>query len=130
MSVASSQILPREALKWFLLHNSNIKPSVPRAHSVHLKESYQSTEILLNAIQYNEYRWYLCEDLKVIGIVMGMQGGFTKHCCFLCPWDSRATAEHYVTKDWPARATYIPGNANIKKVPLVNPKDVILPLFI
>ena len=48
-----------------------------------------------------------------------MHGGFTKHCCFLCLWDSRATAEHYVRKDWPANVTYIPGNANIKEVPLV-----------
>ena len=51
-----------------------------------------------------------------------MQGGFTKHCYFLCLWDSRATAEHYVKKDWPARVTYIPGNANIKEDPLVDPK--------
>ena len=58
---------------------------------------------------------------------MGMQGGFTKHCCFLCLWDSRATAEHYVRKDWPARITYIPGNANIKKVLLVDPKNVLMP---
>ena len=61
---------------------------------------------------------------------MGMQEGFTKHCCFLCLWDSRATAEHYVRKDWPARVTYIPGYANIKEVPLVNPKNVFIPLFI
>ena len=91
-----------------------------------LKESYESIEILLNAIQYNEYKWYLCGDLKIIGISMGMQRGFTKHCCFLCLWDSRATAEHYVRKDWPARAAYIPRNANFKEVPLVDPKNVLM----
>ena len=42
-------------LKAVLLHNGNIKPFVPLAHSVHFRESYESIEILLNAIQYNEY---------------------------------------------------------------------------
>ena len=67
-----------------LLHYGNIKPSVPIAHSAHLKESYESIEILLDAIQCNEYKWYLSGDLKIIGILMRMRGGFTKHCCFLC----------------------------------------------
>ena len=94
---------------------------------MHLKESYDSIQILLDAIQYNESKWYLCGDLKIIGILMGMQGQFTKHCCFHCLWDSRASAEHYVRKDWPARVTYIPGNANIKEVLLVDPKHVSMP---
>ena len=104
-----------------------MKPSVPIAHSVHLKESYESIKTLLDAIQYNENKWYLCGDLKIIGILMGMQGQFTKHCCFYYLWDSRATAEYYVRKDWPARVTYIPGNANIKEVLLMDPKNVSMP---
>ena len=40
-------------------------------------------ERLLEAIKYNEYQWSLCGDLKVIGLLMGMQAGFTKYCCFL-----------------------------------------------
>ena len=58
-----------------------------------------------------------------------MQGGFTKHCCFLCQWVSRATAERYVRKDWPAGVTYIPGNANIKEICLIDPKNVLMPPF-
>ena len=42
-------------------------------------------------------------DLKVIGLLMGMQAGFTKYCCFLCPWDSRAVSQHYKQKDWGSR---------------------------
>ena len=94
---------------------------------MHLKESYGSIEILLNAVKYSDYKWKVCGDLKVIGILMGMQGGFTKQCCFLCLWDSRATAEYYVRRDWPARGSYIPGIANIQSVPLVEPKDVLMP---
>ena len=73
----------QRSLKEVLLRNGNVKPSVPTAHYVHLKQSYESIEILLDAFQYNEYKWYLCGDLKNIGILMKMQGGFTKHCCFL-----------------------------------------------
>ena len=73
----------KRSLEAVLLHNGNIKPFVPIAHSVHLKKSYENIKILLDAIQSNEYTWYLCGDLKIIGILMGMQGGFTKHCCFL-----------------------------------------------
>ena len=58
---------------------------------------------------------------------MGMQGGFTKNCCFLCLWDSRATAEHYVKRDWPARGLHISGIANIQSVPLVELKNVLMP---
>ena len=94
---------------------------------MHLKEFYRSIEILLNAIKYSDYKWKICGDLKVIGILMGMQGGFNKHCCFLCLWDSRAAAEHYVRRDWPARGLYIPGIANIQSVPLAEPKDVLMP---
>ena len=32
----------------------------------------------------------LCGDFKVIGILLGLQSGYTKYCCFLCTWDSRA----------------------------------------
>ena len=45
---------------------------------------------------------------------MEMQRGFTKHYCFLCLWDSRATAEHYVRRHWPERDLYTPGIANIQ----------------
>ena len=105
----------------------NTKPSVPAAHSVYLKESYKSIEILLNAIKYSDYKWKIYGDLKVIGILMGMQGGITKHCCFICLWDSHTIAEHYIRRDWPARGSYISGIANVQSVPLVEPKNVIMP---
>ena len=78
----------KRSLKRVLLHNRNKYPSIPIAHSVHLKESYDNMELLLEAIEYSEYQWSLCGDLKVIGLLMGMQAGFTKYCCFLCLWES------------------------------------------
>ena len=55
---------PKRSLKVVLLHNGNTKPSVPAAYSVHLKEFYGSTEILLNAIKYSNYKWKICGDLN------------------------------------------------------------------
>ncbi|GFG39905.1 hypothetical protein Cfor_09074 [Coptotermes formosanus] len=68
---------------------------------------------LLQAIQYNVHQWNICGDLKVTGTLMGMQGGFTKFCCFLCLWDSRSTAEHYIKRDWEPRKTYEPGKDTV-----------------
>ena len=71
------------SLKAVLLHNGNTYPSVPVGHSVHMNESYENMVILLNALNYDKYQWSICGDLKVIGLLLGMQGGFTKFCCFL-----------------------------------------------
>ena len=73
----------KRSLKAVLLHNGNKYPSIPIAHSVHLKELYDNMELLLEAVKYNQYQWNLCGDLKIIGLFMGMQAGFTKYCCFL-----------------------------------------------
>ena len=55
---------------------------------------------------------------------MGMQAGFTKYCCFLCLWDSRAVSQHYQQKDCGPRSTFIPGEHSLKENPLV---DMLLP---
>ena len=121
----------KRSLKAVLLHIRNNKTSIAIAHSAQLKESYDSFECLLNAIRYSDYQWSLCGDLKLIGILTGLQGDFTKHCCFLCLWDSRATAHHYETKEWPTRNLYAPGVKNIQHTALVNPDKVLmLPLHI
>lgn len=39
-------------------------------------------------------------DLKIISMILGQQGGYTKYYCFLCMWDSRDTDNHWVKKDW------------------------------
>ena len=110
----------KQSLKGVLLHNGNKYPSIPIAHSVHLKESYDNMELLLEAIKYREYQWSLCGDLKVIDLLMGMQAGFTKYCCFLCLWDSRAVSQHYKQKDWGSRSTFVPGEHSLKENPLVD----------
>ena len=41
----------KRSFKAVLLHNGNVYPSVPIGHFVHLKESYEYMETLLNAIK-------------------------------------------------------------------------------
>ena len=117
----------KRSLKAVLLHNSNVYPSIPIAHSVELKETYTNMELLLDRIQYRKHSWKICADLKVVALVLGMQLGYTKYCCFICEWDSRARDVHYVTKDWPLRSSLVPGQKNILHGPLVDPQKVILP---
>ena len=69
-------------------------------HSVHMKETYINTDLLLEAISYSKYGWKICGDLKVIGLLLGMQSGYTEFCCVLCEWDSQAGDKHYTPKDW------------------------------
>ena len=84
-------------------------------------------ELLLEAIKYSEYQWSLCGDLKVIGLLMGMQAGFTKYCCFLFLWDRWAVSQHYKQKDWGSRSTFVPGEHSLKENPLVDMNKVLLP---
>lgn len=116
-----------ESLKAVLLHNGNEKPSIPIAHTVEMKESHESMEAILSAIKYQEYQWDVCCDLKVVSILLGLQGGYTKHMCFLCLWDSRADSEHYIKKVWPPRKKFVPGKENVEHVPMIDPRKIILP---
>ena len=73
------------------------------------------------------FKWQIYSDMKVIAMLQGIQGGFTKYCCFLCLWDIRATKHRYVRKFWAKRASFKPGTANVENMPLVDPQKVLLP---
>jgi hypothetical protein len=68
----------KRSLKRVLLHNGNRLASVPVAHSVHLKETYENLEQLLEKIYYKQYQWMVCGDLKVLCMLLGQQQGYTK----------------------------------------------------
>lgn len=115
------------SLKAVLLHNGNKYPSLPLAHSVHLKEDYNSIKTLLDALKYDEYGWEVIGDFKMVAFLMGLQGGFTKFPCYLCLWDSRDTKAHYHRRDWPQRTEFSVGRNNVKWEPLVDPRKVLMP---
>jgi len=60
-----------------LLHNGNQHPSIPVGHSVHLKEDYENVKTLLQKIKYDDYKWDVCGDFKMLGFLLGLQGGCT-----------------------------------------------------
>ena len=109
----------KRSLKAVLLHNGNKYPSLPMAYSIHLKETYETMSRILEAIRYNEYKWVICSDLKVVAMICGMQTGYTKYMCPLCLWGSRKCSEHWTRKVWPARTDFKIGKFNIAHEPLV-----------
>jgi hypothetical protein len=86
------------SLKFVLLHKGNKFPSVPLVFAANIKESYESMKLIVGKFKYNEFKWKLFGDLKVVALLLGMQLGDTKYCCFLCEWDSRAKNNQYVNK--------------------------------
>ena len=117
----------KESMKAVLLHNENILPSVPVAYSTTLKENYITLQLILERINYNTNRWLVCADLKVVAILAGLRLGYTKYCCFLCLWNSRARSKHYKKKHWPVRRDIEPGQHNVIALPLVPQEKIILP---
>jgi hypothetical protein len=115
------------SLKAVLLYNGNTVASVPVGHSVQMSENYNNMELLLRHLKYKDHNWVVCGDLKVIALVLGLQGGYTKYPCFLCLWDSRADKQHYIQRDWPSRPHLEPGSHNVLSNPLVNPRNILLP---
>ena len=83
-------------------------------------------KIPMEAINYDKFKWQICGDLKVIALLLGLQQGFTKYCCFVCEWDSRARSLHYSRKYWPARKSLEPGIMNAEHQPLVEPSKSLL----
>lgn len=117
----------KKSLKAVLLHNGNVFPSIPLAHSVRLTETYENMSLLFDKIRYVEHRWTVCGDLKILCILLGQQGGYTKFPCFLCEWDSRARDQHWTRTDWPPRSALVPGSKNIIYPQLVEQEKILLP---
>jgi hypothetical protein len=63
-----------------------------------MKESYENMKFILEMIQYEKYNWNICGDLKVIAVLLGLQLGYTRICCFLCAWDIRDRKQYYIKK--------------------------------
>lgn len=118
-----------KTLKVMLIHNQNVFPSVPiaLAFSSRIKESYQSTKLILESIKYAQYQWSLCCDLKLVCFLQGLQGGNTTNPCFLCLFCSRDKENHYINHQWAPRVDEETGKNNRKYEPLVSSEKIIIP---
>ena len=117
----------KRSLKCVLLHNGGKFACVPIGHSVILKEHYTSVKMVLQKLCYDEHKWIICVDLKMVNFLLGQQSGYTKYPCFICLWDSRANDQHWEKKDWPIREELVVGEKNVINEPLVNRDRIILP---
>ena len=115
----------KRSIKAVLLHNGNKYASIPAGHSVQLKETYGNLALILDKLKYKEFEWKVCGDLKVISMILGHQGGYTKFHCFLCEWDSCAKAKHWNQKVWPKRTLKV-REKNVHFESSVDPKKVLL----
>lgn len=117
----------KRSFKAILLHNGNKFASIPIAHSITLEEKYDNLAYILEKIKYDDHKWLICTDIKLVTIILGQQGGFTKFPCFICKWDSRARELHYVKKNWELRIDFEPGRENVLNKNLVDPSKILLP---
>ncbi|GBO17295.1 hypothetical protein AVEN_252030-1 [Araneus ventricosus] len=74
----------KTSLKAVLLHNGNSFASLPLGHSVHSAENYNDLSMILEKINYQEHRWLVCRDFKMLTMLLSQQAGYTKYPCFLC----------------------------------------------
>ena len=95
--------------KRVLLHNGNELPSVPVAYVVAMKETYEIMCHILQAIIYENHCWRICGDLKVIGLLMGLQSGFTKFPCFCVYGTAEIQKIPYKIKKCLGRDKFTPG---------------------
>ena len=120
-----------ESIKAELLFNGNRYPFIPVAYSTTFKETYYNMQLILDNLNYHSHFWYVCTDVKVVALLRGLQLGYTKYCCFLCLWDSRARNKHYIGKTWPQSIEEEKGKHNYVALPLVPQNKIILsPLHI
>jgi hypothetical protein len=86
-------------------------------YSTREKETREVLEEMFDKINYNKFQWLFSGDLKIIGIVCGIQSQGANHPCFLCDWkkppnrsktidpsqrsSKRARAENEFESTWP-----------------------------
>ena len=75
-------------------------------------------------LKYDEHKWNICADIKIVNFLLGQQSGFNKYPCFLCYWDR---ANHNIRVDWPKRGKLEVGDRNIINEPLVDQSKIIFP---
>jgi hypothetical protein len=79
-------------------------------------------------IQYEKFKGNICGGLKVTAVLLAMQLGLTKFCCFLCEWDSGGSNHLYLKKKlWPKREWPFPGQKNVVNASSTNPEKLYLP---
>jgi len=64
---------------WFYSTTEIDSSHFPLAHAGNMKEGYERMKLLLGKIMYDEFKWKLCGDLKVVALIIRIQLGYTKY---------------------------------------------------
>ena len=67
------------SIKAVLMHVNNDYPAIPLAYSRECKETYVVIKTILELINYKEFQWSVGGDLKMVGLLTGLQNGYIKH---------------------------------------------------
>lgn len=86
-------------------------------------------QFILTMVDYDKHKWRVCCDLKVVAMLCGLQGGYTKHMCFLCDWDTRYKGNQYRAHHWKDRQEPVIGEHNVDKEALVPRESILIPLL-
>ena len=72
----------KRSLKCVLLHNGNLFASVSIAHATTLKEKYEAVKYVLEKIGYDQHKWFICVDLKIIFTNPSARAGYDTRSVF------------------------------------------------
>ena len=55
-----------------MLYNGNTLHSISLGHAVDMNEKFENMKLFVDAIKYEEHKWQICGDLKVIGLHLSL----------------------------------------------------------
>jgi len=70
--------VPTKDLKQFYFIMGTISVNSYRLFN-QMKEDYENVKQLLLKTNYAEFNLYVCGDFKMLGFLLGLQGGYTKY---------------------------------------------------
>ena len=68
--------------EWCVIFGHTVYSSIPIAHSVKAKETYESVKRFFQLISYEQHKWIVCVDWKMVCFLLGQQLGYTRYSCF------------------------------------------------
>lgn len=87
-----------------LVHVADKFPSIPIAYSSGMKATYASLQAIIMLTQYYDHKWRVCGDLKVVGVLMGLDENYVERQCFLCKWEPKENeVDNDYAQEWPTR---------------------------
>ena len=59
-----------KSLKCVLFHNVNLLGAIPIVHSVYLKKRQEHIKVALDLLKYDNHKWDICADLKMVNFLL------------------------------------------------------------